>query len=158
MSINSGPLSLADIADLSEDVPVGNGTVKVKGISLADALEIVTRFPKLAAMAGGFKLADVISVAPGAVAAILATATGAHGDSEAEAIASRIPIEIQMDLLEAVGKLTFKSGFGPFADRLLAMAGKQPIKATSTTSPPASKPLSPTDIPSEMSGDLHPGE
>jgi hypothetical protein len=58
-------LALADLAKLSEDVPVGDGHITVTGISISKALDIVKRFPELAKMASGFKVADLLLVAPG---------------------------------------------------------------------------------------------
>jgi hypothetical protein len=91
---------------------------------------------------------DLFTIAPDAVAAILAAGTGSPGNEDAEAAADRLPLEIQMDLLEAILEVTFPGGFGPFAARLGALASSvataQPAseeastKAPDTTSPSAS--------------------
>jgi hypothetical protein len=153
-------LALADLAKLSEDVPVGDSHITVTGISISKALDIVKRFPELAKLASGFKVADLLLVAPGALAAIIATATGHHGDAEQEAFAADIPIETQFDIVEAVGRLTFRNGFAPFAQRLLDLAqsvrSDLSTKATSMSLHPALKNSSPPDTAPQMSGTTPP--
>lgn len=149
-------LTLADLAAMSEDIPVGDSYVTVVGISTEKALNILGRFPQLAKMAQGFKLSDLIAIAPGALSAILASGTGKHGDAETETAAAEIPIETQFDLVEAIGRLTFKNGFGPFVQRLLKLAdvAKSDLytKVPSMNSPSTSKPSLPQDTDPPMSG------
>jgi len=71
---------------------------------------------------GGVKFNDIIKAAPDVISAIIASGTGHFGEEEVEDDARNLPIEIQMDLLEAIGRLTFRSGFGPFAQRIMALA------------------------------------
>lgn len=153
-------LSLADLANMSEEVPVGSGHITVVGISVSKALDIVKRFPELAKMAGGFKLADLLLVAPGALAAIIASAVGQHGDEKAEADATNIPIETQFDIVEAVGRLTFRNGFAPFVQRVLNLAQSVKsdlyTKVPSMNSPGTSKPSSPAATAPTMSLDTPP--
>lgn len=149
---NEPGLTLADLAAMSEDVPVGTRFITVQGISSANALAIFKRFPKLLKMVNGFDMATFVEVAPDAAAAIIATATGNFGDAAAEENASKIVLEVQYDLLEAIGRLTFKNGFGPFVERIMALGRNVPNfvnsgKAMDTNSPPVSKPSSPADIP-----------
>jgi hypothetical protein len=145
-------LNLADLAPMSVDVPVGESYLTVYGISAKNGLAILKRFPALANMlSGGFKLAEFIAVAPDAVACIIAASTGNLGNEAAEKAAGSIGIETQFDLLEAIGGLTFKNGFGPFAQRILALADA--VNSGSSTrvpdmkSPPASKVSSSPDTP-----------
>lgn len=142
-------LTLADLAAMSEDVPVGASFVTVHGISSANALVIFKRFPKLLNLINGFDLATFIEIAPDAAAAVLAAGTG-DLSPEAEEAAAKIGIETQFDMLAAIGRCTFKSGFGPFVERIAALTGRVPNfgnsgKAPATNSPPASKPSSPQD-------------
>lgn len=149
---NQPGLTLADLAAMSEDVPVGTRHITVHGISCANALAIFRRFPKIANMINGFDLKTFIELAPEAVAAIIATGCGQFDDPEAEAQAAAIGIETQFDILQAIGGLTFKSGFGPFVERMFSLAGRVPNfvssgKVPDTKSPPVLKPSSPADIP-----------
>jgi hypothetical protein len=145
-------LNLADLAPMSADVPIGDSFLTVYGISARDGLRIVQRFPKILGMiANGFDLNTFLSVAPEATAAIIAAATGNLDNAQAEENASRIGLEAQFDLLEKIGGLTFSSGFGPFVQRIVGLAGGANsdsfTKATDTKSPPASKPSLPPDTP-----------
>lgn len=154
---NQPGLSLADLAAMTEDVPIGTSTLKVQGISTKNALAVFQRFPQLAKMADGFKISDIIVVAPGALAAIIAAGVGKLGDEEAEEQASQIALETQFDIVEAIGRLTFKSGFAPFAQRLLKLADVARsgnfTKVPSTNLPATSKPSSQPDTIPPVSGD-----
>ena len=155
MSGRKPGLNLADLAPMSEDVPIGDDFITVHGISARDALYIMQRFPKVAGIIenGGFSLSVFLSVAPEAVAAILATATGHAEDGAAEENAARLGIETQYNMLEAIGRLTFTKGFAPFAERIMALVNDVAVpsarstKAPPTTSPPVSKASSPQDTP-----------
>lgn len=150
---NEPGLTLADIAAMSEEVKIGDaGFIKVHGISAQKCLAIFKRFPKLLKMLAGFDAMTFIEAAPDAVAAIIAAGTGQFGDEAAEAAAAQIGIEVQYDILEAIGRLTFKSGFAPFVERIMKLAGTVQGSAnfgrvTDTKSQPASKPSSQPDIP-----------
>jgi hypothetical protein len=146
-------LNLTDLAPMYEDVPIGESFLRVSGISAKTGLEIFRRFPNISGMTSGttFNLGTFLAAAPDAVAAIIAAATGDLGDESAEQSASELPIEIQFDILEAVGRLTFTKGFAPFAERIMALADAAnsalSSKVTAMTSPPASKPSSLPDTP-----------
>lgn len=146
-------LNLADLAPMHEDVPVGESFLRVHGISAKDGLEIFKRFPRVAGMTTGegFNLSTFLTVAPDAVAAIIAAAAGDLGNEAAEQAAGQLPIEIQFDVLEAVGRLTFTKGFAPFAERIMALVGaanSAPYsKVPDMKLPPASKPSSLPDTP-----------
>jgi hypothetical protein len=147
---NKPGLNLADLAPASEDVPVRDSFLTVYGISARDGLRIFQRFPRIAGMVGeGFNLGTFLSVAPDAVAAIIAAATGNLDNEQAEDAAAALPIETQFDILEAIGRLTFTRGFGPFAKRIMDLVDKVPsapsIKAPPTRSQPVSKASSPED-------------
>lgn len=151
-------LNLADLAPMHEDVPIGDNSLgdsflRIQGISAKAALAIMARFPKIAGMIGGdgFNLGTFLSVAPDAVAAIIAAATGCLGNESAEENASKLGIETQLDILEAVGRLTFTKGFAPFAERIMALAGVAnsalSSKVPDMKSPPTSKRSSPAATP-----------
>ena len=167
MSKSTG-LTLLDIGPLTELVPVSDSqSLTVTGISAEGCLNLFARFPALQKylVGGGISINDMLASAPELLAAIIAAGTGTPGDTEAERVALGLPIEIQMDILEAIGRLTFRSGFGPFVQRLIALTGVIVVaksdnsgKANSTTSPPVSKPLSPPDTTPDTSGSTPPAE
>ena len=146
-------LNLTDLAPMYEDVPISDSFLRVSGISAKTGLEIFRRFPKISGMTSGtaFNLGTFLAAAPDAVAAIIAAATGDLGDEGAEQAASELPLDIQCDILEAVGRWTFTKAFAPFAERIMALADAAnsalSSKVTAMTSQPASKPSSLPDTP-----------
>jgi len=144
-------LTLLDLASQFEDVPVGDSFIRVRGVSAEDGLSILMRYPALAELINGFTMVKFIKAAPDAVAAIIACSTGDAGDEEAEEAAKHIPLEVQLDILEAIGRLTFTNGFAPFAKRIMALVDAASFdsstKAQAMKSPQQSKPSSPPDTP-----------
>jgi hypothetical protein len=146
-------LNLADLAPMHEDVPLGDSFLRVNGISAGHGLEIFKRFPKIAGMVSGstFNLGAFLSVAPDAVAAIIAASTGDLGNEASEEAASKLPVDVQFEILEAVGRLTFTKGFGPFVEKIMALINVASSglsgKVLDMNSPRVSKPSSQPDIP-----------
>ena len=159
-------LSLRDISDFGENVDIGDGRkLKVRGISAQGCLLLLMRFPDLQKWISGQSLAltDAFLQAPETMAAVIAAGTGAPGDTDAEDIAASLPVEVQTDVLEAVYRQTFRSGFGPFVKRVLVLYAAAVQSGNfggdpGTKSPPESKPLSPTDTPQAPSGTTPPGK
>jgi hypothetical protein len=58
-----------------------------------------------------------------AVAAIIAAGCGYPGDEKAEAVAGRLSIDAQADLLAAILRLTLPAGLGPFVEKLTVLGG-----------------------------------
>jgi len=148
MSKDEG-LSLLDIAPQHELVPVGKEKLKVVGVSAEGVLALFKRFPDMGAwFKGGLKPEMMVKAAPEAIAAIIAAGCGTPGNEGAEAVARALPIETQLDVLEAIGRLTFKNGFGPFVERMLALAADAKSvnygRAPATVSQPQSKPSPPS--------------
>ena len=151
-------LSLADIGPATEDVTIGDKQVTFRGISTEDVLILFSRFPELKKIVGGggFKVEDLVTLAPRALSAIIAAAHDELGDDAAEKTAGTLSVETQLDILEAIGRLTFKNGFGPFVERLIALSVVAVSLSNGTVpgmpSPQASSPLSPPDTTQEPSG------
>ncbi len=146
-------LSLLDIAPQSEDVKISEDTaLKVYGISVQDMVTLLQRFPEAQQWINGGKLdpAHFIKVAPHAIAAIAAAGCGLIGNEEAEKKAASLTIETQLDILEAIGRLTFRSGFGPFVQRITEVANLAAVvsgnsgKGPDMNSPPALTPSPPS--------------
>jgi hypothetical protein len=58
-----------------------------------------------------------------AVAAIIAAGCGYPGDEQAEAVAGKLAIDAQADLIAAIVHLTLPAGLGPFVEKLTALGG-----------------------------------
>jgi len=105
-------VGLLDIAPQSETV----AGATVKGLSLRALVSLIGRFPEIKDMLGGGKpnMDGLTKFAPEAVAAIIAAGTGSVDDREVEKVAADLGLEVQMDFLEAIWRLTLPGGFGPF--------------------------------------------
>jgi hypothetical protein len=117
-------LSILDIAPQHDTVQVGNQELKVYGIAADGVVTLFRRFPEMQAWFKGGKvnLTELIVKAPDAIAAVIAAGCGEPGNEQAEATAKRFGVETQLDCLEKIVKLTFKDGFGPFAERIVALS------------------------------------
>ena len=118
-------VSLLDIANQQKTVTIREKDVAVFGISAQDIVYLFGKFPELRLLMSG-KQADLtpetlLKLAPGAVAAAIAAGTGSAGDEQAEAVAARLGLGEQLDLLAAIFDLTFPQGVGPFVQKLDAL-------------------------------------
>jgi hypothetical protein len=149
MSKDQG-LSLLDIAPAFELVPVGDDqNLRVIGVSAEGVVALFKRFPEMGKwFAGGLKPEIMTKAAPEAIAAIIAAGCGTPGNEGAEEVARALPVETQLDVLEAIGRLTFKKGFGPFVDRIIALTAAAKSanygRAKDMASQPQSKPSQPS--------------
>lgn len=144
-------LSLLDIGQLSENVPVGDGkSIKVYGVSAKGIFSIFQRFPQvLEWFKGGVPKQDLTPIlreVPEAIAAVIAAGCGHPGDERAEQAAENMTVELQLDVLDAIARLTFRNGFGPFVQRIVALSNQAASvnygRAVPMNSPPQSKPAS----------------
>jgi hypothetical protein len=161
MSYEQG-LGLVDIAIPTEAVNIGPYVLHPRGISIADVFLILQRFPILqeAVLKGGMDFSDAIVVAPQATGPILAASMGQLGNADAEIKLGDLSMEAQLDMLEAIGRLTFRSGFGPFVKRIArilfgenVVRSENPGKASDTTLPPPLKPSLEPDTATMPSGE-----
>lgn len=153
-------LSLLDIGPLSKQVDVGGKVLEVYGISVKGIAILFQRFPEargwFTGVGGNVKVQELVKEAPDAIAAVIAAGCGFPGNKEAEEVAAKLPIEAQLDVLQAIAGLTFKNGFGPFAERIADLAeAAQSVnygKAIPMNSPPTSKNSSPAATTASGSG------
>ncbi len=138
--------SLLDIACVSESIALPKGHVDVYGVSAKGIAFLFAKFPEFRALITGqpVEAVDLIKLAPGAVSAIITCAIGSPGDEKTEMMAERLPLECQLDILEAAIRLTMPNGLTPFADRLVKMASllgmtaSAPAEMTAAAEAPAS--------------------
>jgi hypothetical protein len=140
-------VSLLDIGELSETVMVSGKPLSVSGISAEGVLYLLQKFPELKAMISG-RAADVapdqlMATAPAAIAAIIAAGLGQPGDERVEERARKLGIAVQLEILQAVVRMTFPDGLDPFVEKLRQMsessrdAASKIASATTSESPPS---------------------
>lgn len=115
-------VSLTDIAPSTRVVPVDGVPVSVFGVSALGVAALLTDFPGLKDLITGgraaFNAKTMETVAPGAVAAIIAAGCGQPGQADAIMAASRLPIGTQLEFLNVIIELTMPDGLGPFMEAL----------------------------------------
>lgn len=118
-------VGLIDIAPNIETIGVQGAPVAVHGISAKGVAYLLGRFPELRKLMDGLEVETEALMAMGgdAVAAIISAGCGYPGDEKAEAVAGRLSLDAQADLLTAILRLTLPSGIGPFVEKLTALGG-----------------------------------
>jgi len=116
---------LKDIAPSFTSVTVKGVPIAVSGISAEGIAYLFHRFPVVRELISGKALElspeDLLRLGPDAVGALIATGCGDINDPDAEKAAKALPLEAQVDLLEAIIGETMPSGAGPFVERLSKM-------------------------------------
>lgn len=131
-------MSLFDIAPARETVTVGGVELPVPGISIADLVALLSRFPALQALLGGgtdgkpLAATDLLTAIPEAASAIMAAGLGYYGNKEAEERVGKLPFGDQLRIMEKVVEASLPDGVDPTAARLNKMAallsGEAPAK------------------------------
>jgi hypothetical protein len=118
-------VGLIDIAPCTETVDVQQTPVAVHGISAKGVANLLGRFPELRKLMSGQDVGaeELMAIGGDAVAAIIAAGCGYPGDEQAEAVAGKLAIDAQADLLAAIVRLTLPAGLGPFVEKLTALGG-----------------------------------
>jgi hypothetical protein len=127
---------LLDIVPASASVDVGGVSVAVSGVSAKGIASLLGRFPEIqAALTGEGITADkLISLAPDAVAAIIAAGCGFPGNAKHEAAAERLTIGAQIDFLSAIITATLPRGVGPLVDQVKSLSGSLGLSNTDQSS------------------------
>lgn len=116
--------SLLELVPQTSKVKVGDKEIDVCGVTAEGLAKLFVRFPaigKAMSGVGSFDTGDLVKVAPDAVAAFIAAGSGFPGNEKAEAVAAKLPLQAQFDLLSEIVRLTFPSGVRPFVERLRAL-------------------------------------
>src|SRR4029079_15293505 len=97
-------VGLIDIAPKNEPVEVQGASVTVNGVSAKGIAYLLGRFPDLRKLMTGQDVepTQLMTVGGDAVAAIIAAGCGYPGDEKAEAVACKLAIDAQADLLAAI--------------------------------------------------------
>jgi hypothetical protein len=118
-------VGLVDIAPSLETVQVQGSAVAVHGVSAKGLANLLGRFPQLRKLMSGQEVEaeELMAMGGDAIAAIIAAGCGYPGDEEAEAVAGRLAIDAQADLIAAILRITLPAGLGPFVEKLTALGG-----------------------------------
>jgi len=118
-------VGLIDIAPKLETIDVQGTSVAVHGVSARGVAHLLGRFPELRKLMTGqaVETEQLMTMGGDAVAAIIAAGCGYPGDEKAEAVAERLSIDAQADLLGAILRLTLPVGLGPFVEKLTVLGG-----------------------------------
>jgi len=141
-------VALLDIAEVKETIEVAGKkgkkqSIDVYGISIKGIAYLFKKFPELRMLMTGQEVGRdrLIELAPEAIAAIIACSLGAPEDQDTEQWAARLPLELQLDIVEASLKLTMPQGIAPFVKRLESLAKLVGGVAVSTKVPDSNLPL-----------------
>jgi hypothetical protein len=149
---------MADLLDIAPSTSVRSLRIRgerivVRGLNANDAASIVSRFPHIDKLFGGGINKDTVMLLierfGAAVGPIIAAGCGHLGEEKYEQVAStKLVLEDQAELFEAIMRLTFPNGIGSFVEKLTRIAGAgegAKIKIRLRKSPSASQPSSGAD-------------
>ena len=161
-------VSLLDIAEVKETVPLRGQEVEVNGITAEHLVTLFHSYPELRRLVTGNASAEtvqsLINQAPIAISHVIALGMAGIDAEEAKvkafmAAARKLGAGEQYVILEKIGTLTFPQGPKSFLDRVGAALGVQPGAlgwAPGMKSQPQSSAASPPADQSETVGDQHP--
>lgn len=113
-------VGLIDTASAVETVTIGKVKVEVPGISAHGISILLRRFPELRKMMSrkGADAELLMKMGPDIVVAAIAAGLGLPGDEAEEARARVLTFGPQLDLIEAILRVTFPDGLLPFVQKL----------------------------------------
>ena len=113
-------MDFSTIAPAAQEIAVGADKISIRGLSMRSLGQLFYRFPQLFDLAVGKEISvtDLATAAPDAFAAAAAASIGNIGDAKAEAFFDSLAVETQADIWDAIVKLTFPGGYGPFVERV----------------------------------------
>lgn len=116
--MSGGLLSIAPLREIVHGV-------EVVGVGLEGIAHLFNVFPELRMLISGKEVEakDLVALAPQAIDEIIAAGIGMAGDPEQVAAAKGLSLEMKVDFLEAILRLTMPKGVGPFAERVSKLAG-----------------------------------
>lgn len=117
-------VALTDLGPLTKVVVIRGLELQVGGVSARGIMQLIDRFPLVRRMFSARDVApeDLLAVAPEVAYAVIAAGLGKPGDKEQEeAVAEKLALGEQADLLLAVFEATFPKGVDHFVDRLAAL-------------------------------------
>lgn len=156
-------LTLSDLRRKAGIVRYGDAEIEVHALSPRDLLNLMERYDEFKKFLVGVSISfeEVQKSAPAIIAAIIVagmrhSSAAKLSPEEAEAIASDLPAQLQVNLMITIWNMSFTEGFGPFVRTVRQIAEVAQIvsgKEQGTASPRPSKPMpSATETPSATRG------
>lgn len=109
--------------------------IKVMGVSGRGLAELMSRFPEIAKMLtskGSDRAVLLRSLAPNALAAVIAAGIGEAGE-DTEKIADSLALDDQVIVLDEVLRATFPRGIRPFVETLTALGAEMQSQEQQST-------------------------
>ncbi len=133
--------SLLDIAPLTETVSVNGKDVDVFGVSAQGVVNLIARFPEARKMMAGREvdIEKLLAMGGEAVAALIAAGAGMPGNPKAEEMAGRLPLDVQIDFLAKILKLTLPNGIAALGEKLAALGAAAGVEAGALPKAPDTK-------------------
>jgi hypothetical protein len=140
---------LTELVPQKSKVTIQGKSIEVQGLGVNAIAVGLSRFPETAKLFDrrGWDFKTLLAEMPAAAGAAMAAGVGCLGDEQEEKAALSLPLEDQFELLTAIFNLTFRSGFGPFAEKFSKMMGAD----LADTRRMNSRKPSPTSLPEEVS-------
>jgi hypothetical protein len=135
-------VGLLDLAPVAEKVTIGDAYIDVPGISATGIALLLLRFPQLGALAideETLKSGNLLALGEEIVGAIGAAGCGYPNNREAEAKFAALGVGVQVDILDAIIRMTMPEGFGPFVEKLKKLTAVFRSEPEGTASPPRSQ-------------------
>lgn len=112
--------SLLDVVPQAIIVNVGDTKLPVQGITMKGVAFLLNNYPEVKKLLDGdsasFTVERLFQIAPQAVAAIIADATGHAGEAKHIEAAAKLGIGHQVAIVAAAVKATMPDGVGPFLE------------------------------------------
>jgi hypothetical protein len=120
-------VSLVDIVPQTRVVQLAAGELELRGLGLRQIANLFIQFPASRNIftegAPEVDALDLIMMAPEAMAAIIAEASGQPGAADAIVNGSALSPDEALDCLQAIAELTFPRGVAPLLARVMALLG-----------------------------------
>lgn len=145
--------SILEIRKAHKTIQLGELSIEVQALSLADLIDIAGRFEpfKRVLLQQAIDPKSIFACGREAVGAIIAASQGKFGDADFERAGADLDLAVQMEIIIAVYEATFPGGFGPFVERLAVLGitfGGEPAAKLSSDSSAPSETSQPTSDPS----------
>lgn len=115
---------LVDLAIPTEKVQIQGEDFDVHGLTFSAIAKLLSRFPEFGKMAqgGNFDFASLATLGPEFVSAFLSAGLDQNWSPETEKVVGYLPIDDQLQIFNAILKVSMPRGVGPFVETIAATA------------------------------------